>query len=531
MLRLERLSLPLDHTRDDLTALVLRRLRIPADRLISLTVVKESVDARDKADIRFVFTADARVRDEADVLRRLKPGVATRVTATPTPPLPRPGFARPPVVVGAGPAGMFAALTLAKAGANPILIERGKPVEERVRDVEAMRRQGSLNPESNVQFGEGGAGTFSDGKLTTGTKSPFIRQVLETFVRHGAPEDILYLAKPHIGTDRLRDVVVSMRKEIIALGGEVRFGTKLTGLTLRGEHLESVVVEHDGQREELPTDTALLCIGHSARDTMQTLFRQGVRMMPKPFAMGVRIEHPQTLIDRAQYGASAGHPALRPADYKLSVRTPDGRGVYTFCMCPGGEVIAAASQPGGVAVNGMSLHARDGVNANAALLVGVRPEDFQDDHPLAGFVWQRSIEQAAFRAGEGGFRAPVQRVEDLLCRRETTRLGDVAATYLPGVTPGDLRACLPDFIIDDLIYGLRRMDGMLRGFAHPDAVLTGVETRSSSPVRLPRDGRMMAERIDGLFPVGEGAGYAGGIVSAATDGIAAAYAALERSQL
>ena len=530
MLRLDNLNLPLSYTREELTALVLRKLKLAPERLIRLTLVKKSVDARNKSDIHFVLSVDAQVKDEAEVLRRLKPGIASKAVVPTIPPLPKPGFARPPVVIGAGPAGLFAALTLAKAGANPILIERGKPVDERTRDVEAMRKSGVLNPESNVQFGEGGAGTFSDGKLTTGTKSPHIRTVLQTFVDHGAPEDILYLAKPHIGTDRLRGVIASMRQEIIALGGTVLFETKLTGLILRGEHLEGVTARHGGKDIEILTDTALLCIGHSARDTVQMLFRQGVRMVQKPFAMGVRIEHPQVLINRAQWGASAGHPALNAADYKLNVRTPDNRGVYTFCMCPGGEVIAAASQEGGVAVNGMSLHARDGINANSALLVGVRPEDFQDDHPLAGFAWQRSIEQAAFRAGGGGFKAPVQRVEDLLKGRETTRLGDVQPTYLPGVTPGDLRACLPDFIIDDLRYGIRRMDGMLRGFSHPDALLTGVETRSSSPVRLPRDESMMAERIAGLFPVGEGAGYAGGIVSAATDGISAAYAALQRSQ-
>ena len=531
MLRLDNLNLPLSYTQEDLTALVLRKLKLPADRLQKLTLVKKSVDARNKSDIHFVLSVDAQVKDETDILRRLQPGTATKVVSPVIPPLPRPGFQRPPVVVGAGPAGLFAALTLAKAGACPILIERGRPVEERTRDIAAMRERGTLNPESNVQFGEGGAGTFSDGKLTTGTKSPYIRTVLRTFVDHGAPEDILYLAKPHIGTDRLRDVIASMRREIIALGGTVLFSTKLTGLLLRGEHMEGIHVQHDGETRELLTDTVLLCIGHSARDTMQMLFREGVRMVQKPFAIGVRIEHPQQLINRAQWGPSAGHPALHAADYKLNVRTPDGRGVYTFCMCPGGEVIAAASQEGGVAVNGMSLHARDGVNANSALLVGVRPEDFQDDHPLAGFVWQRSIEQAAYRLGGGGFRAPVQRVEDLLNNRATTRLGDVRPTYLPGVTPADLRACLPDFIVNDLAYGIRRMEGMLRGFSHPDALLTGVETRSSSPVRLPRDEDMMAERIAGLFPVGEGAGYAGGIVSAATDGISAAYAALTRSQL
>jgi len=529
MLRLANLSVPLSQTDDELLALIARRLKVPAGQIQSVTLVKKSIDARDKGDVHFVLTVVASVKNEDDVLRRLKNGVAVKVTSKPAKPLPPAAFRRPPVVVGAGPAGLFAALTLAKAGANPILIERGRPVDRRTQDVSAMMKDGVLDPNSNVQFGEGGAGAFSDGKLTTGIKSPHQRTVLETFVRHGAPDEILFLQKPHIGTDRLKGVVASIRREIITLGGEVRFETRLTGLILRGQHVEGVTVQRDGVTEEILTDTVLLAIGHSARDTIQTLFQQGVTMVQKPFAMGVRIEHPQSLINRSQYGRFADHPALHAADYKLNVHTPDGRGVYTFCMCPGGEVIATASQPGGLVVNGMSYHARDGRNANAALLVGVNPVDFGDDHPLAGFVWQRSIEQAAYRTGGGDFRAPVQRVEDFLAGRASTRLGEVQPTYQPGVTPADLRDCLPDFIIRDLKLGVTQMDRQLHGFAHPDAVLTGVETRSSSPVRLPRGTDYLADRMDGLFPVGEGAGYAGGIVSAAVDGIAAAHAALERS--
>ncbi len=532
MLRLDNLSLPLSWDMTTLTEAVLRRLRIPADMLQSVALAKKSVDARDKGDVHFVVSVDVKVRNEEAVLKRLKPGMANRVNPPTQPALPKARFSRPPVVVGAGPAGLFAALTLAQAGANPILIERGKPVDQRTQDVSAMQAEGVLDPESNVQFGEGGAGAFSDGKLTTGTKSPYIRTVLATFVEHGAPEEILYLSKPHIGTDRLKGVVASMREEIKRLGGTVLFETKVTELIVRGNHVEGVKVVHRGEEQEILTDSVLLAIGHSARDTMQRLFNQGVMMVQKPFAMGVRIEHPQSLISQAQYGKSWQNPALGAADYKLAVHTPDGRGCYTFCMCPGGEVIAAASQVGGLCVNGMSYHARDGRNANAALLVGVNPEDFGDDHPLAGFVWQRSIEQAAYRLGGANYHAPVQRVEDLLNSRATTKLGEVIPTYQPGVTPADLRECLPSFIIEDLKFGIRRMDGQLRGFAHPDAVLTGVETRSSSPVRLNRDRTtLMAEGIDGLFPVGEGAGYAGGIVSAAVDGIVAARAALERSTL
>ena len=532
MLRIDNLSLPLGWDMTTLTEAVLRRLRIPADMLQSVTLAKKSVDARDKGDVHFVLSVDVKVKNEDAVLKRLKPGVANRVNPPQIPPLPQPKFLRPPVVVGAGPAGLFAALTLAQAGANPILIERGRAVDKRTQDVAAMQRDGVLDPDSNVQFGEGGAGAFSDGKLTTGTKSPHIRTVLRTFVEHGAPEEILYLSKPHIGTDRLKGVVASIRNEIIRLGGTVLFETRVTELIVRGNRVEGVKVVHAGIEREILTDSVLLAIGHSARDTMQRLFNQGVMMVQKPFAMGVRIEHPQSLISKAQYGKAWQHPALGAADYKLAVHTSDGRGCYTFCMCPGGEVIAAASQPGGLCVNGMSYHARDGRNANAALLVGVNPEDFGDDHPLAGFVWQRSIEQAAYRLGGSDYHAPVQRVEDLLNGRATKALGEVIPTYQPGVTPADLRECLPGFIIEDLKFGIRRMDGQLRGFAHPDAVLTGVETRSSSPVRLNRDrATLMAEGLDGLFPVGEGAGYAGGIMSAAVDGIVAARAALERSSL
>ena len=532
MLRLDNLSMPLSWDMTTLTEAVLRKLRIPADMLQSVTLAKKSVDARDKGDVHFVLSVDVKVRNEEAVLKRLKPGTANRVNPPALPALPKGNFRRPPVVVGAGPAGLFAALTLARAGANPILIERGKPVDQRSRDVSAMQKDGQLDPESNVQFGEGGAGAFSDGKLTTGTKSPYIRTVLQTFVEHGAPEEILYLSKPHIGTDRLKGVVAGIREEIKRLGGTVLFETKVTELIVRGSHVEGVKVIHQGEEREILSDSVLLAIGHSARDTMQRLFNQGVMMVQKPFAMGVRIEHPQSLISQSQYGKAWQHPALGAADYKLAVHTPDGRGCYTFCMCPGGEVIAAASQPGGLCVNGMSYHARDGRNANAALLVGVNPEDFGDDHPLAGFVWQRCIEQAAYRLGGSNYHAPVQRVEDLLNGRETRALGEVIPTYQPGVTPVDLRECLPGFIIEDLKFGIRGMDKQLRGFAHPDAVLTGVETRSSSPVRLNRDRTsLMAEGLDGLFPVGEGAGYAGGIMSAAVDGIVAARAALERSAL
>ena len=534
MLRLTNLSVPLDYTEESLKLILLKKLRLTPDRLLSFHISRRSVDARNKQDVHFVLSVDLKLKDEQSVLKHNK-----NLT-----PLHHPDskhhdelrmmnseLKAQPLVVGAGPAGLFAALTLARAGLNPVLIDRGRPVEARTRDVAALQENGVLDPDSNVQFGEGGAGAFSDGKLTCGIKSPHVRTILETFVAHGAPEEILIDQKPHIGTDRLKGVVASIRNEIIRLGGTVRFETRLEELILRGGHVEGAILSHAGERSEFLTDSVLLCIGHSARDTVQTLFGQGLRMEQKPFAMGVRIEHTRAFIDRSQYGAFAGHPALGAASYKLICHTPDGRGVYTFCMCPGGEVIAAASQPGGVVTNGMSLHTRDGQNSNSALLVGVKPEDFGDDHPLAGFVLQRGIEKAAFRAGGGGYIAPAQRVGDFLQSKSSSGFGEILPSYRPGVVPADLRAVLPAWIVEDLKKGIRAMNAQLAGFADPDAVLTGPETRSSSPVRITRNALGEADDVRGLYPVGEGAGYAGGIVSAAADGITTALKVIEKQQL
>ena len=491
MLRLSNLAVSPDYTEASLTAAVAKKCGISPDQLLSCSVVRRSVDARKKDDIHFVLTIHLRVKNETALLKKCR--FLSVVQGTPAFSLPAPRFSRPPLVIGAGPAGLFAALTLARTGA--------------------------------------GAGAFSDGKLTCGIKSPHLRTVLETFVAHGAPEEILVDNMPHIGTDRLKGVVASIRKEIISLGGTVLFETRLEELICRSSHVEGAVLSHAGIRREFLTDTVILCIGHSARDTVQALFSQGVMMSQKPFAMGVRIEHPRTFIDSAQYGVFAGHPALGAASYKLICHTPDGRGVYTFCMCPGGHVIAAASQPGGVVVNGMSYHARDAENSNSALLVGVRTEDFGDDHPLSGMVLQRSIEKAAFMAAGSSFRAPAQRVEDFLSGRETAAFGEVRPSYRPGVVPADLQAVLPRFISDDLKTGIRAMNAQLSGFAMPDAVLTAPETRSSSPVRVLRTGTGESESVSGLFPAGEGAGYAGGIVSAAVDGISTALKAIEKSRL
>lgn len=420
---------------------------------------------------------------------------------------------------------MFAGLILAEAGLRPIVLERGKDIQRRQQDVNAFWQQHILNEESNVQFGEGGAGTFSDGKLTTGIKSPFIRQVLQELYEAGAPEEILYAAKPHIGTDRLAVVVQNIRKKIERLGGEVRLECRLENLILANGFIHGVTYSHLGQTVDMETDAVILAIGHSARDTVEMLYKNGAQIIQKPFSVGARIEHPQKLIDKAQYGAFAGHPKLGAADYKLSCHGLHQRGAYTFCMCPGGTVVAAASEKGGVIVNGMSTLARDGENANSALLVGIDPVDFPSEHPLAGMYYQREIEQNAFALGGGDYRAPAQLVGDFLADRESRALGNVQPTCPTGVTLTNLRYCLPDKVRTTMQAAITEMDKRLHGFALPDAVLTAPETRSSSSVRILRD-EFCQCNLRGVYPCGEGAGYAGGIVSAAVDGIKCAHAVL-----
>ena len=515
MIRVGGLRMPLSYTEQELKAAVAVRLHIPRTDILSCSLYKRSVDARRKDRLMFQITAAVTVKDETAVLSRCpEAAVLTPCTVT----VPTVHTDSRPIVVGSGPAGLFAALMLAKAGTRPLLIERGQPVEQRTQAVETFRRTGVLDTRSNVQFGEGGAGTFSDGKLNTGIKDMRCRFVLEQLVQAGAPQEILWQAKPHVGTDRLCDAVAQLRRTIIELGGEVLFETQMTDVLIENGRLVGVVVQTPDGERELPCRKAIVAVGHSARDTMEMLHRRGVYMEKKPFAVGVRIEHPRTMIDRSQYGVFADHPALGAADYKLSCHLKNGRGVYTFCMCPGGVVIAAASEEGGVAVNGMSVFARDAENSNSALLVGVTPDDMVGDSPLSGIALQRQMEQAAYVLGGGNYRAPVQLVGDFLSDRATAQLGDVRPSYLPGVTPTDLRACLPPFVAQSLKEALPLFGRQLSGFDRADAVLTGVESRSSSPVRMLRDEHGESS-IKGLYPCGEGAGYAGGITSAAVDGM------------
>jgi hypothetical protein len=523
VLRIHQVSLPLDHGEEDLHRALLDRLGVAAADVISWRVALRSLDARRKGDIRLVYTLDARVAEGTSV--RPDPGVAPAEAPAYVPPVPgNESLPHRPVVVGTGPAGLFAALLLARRGYRPLVLERGRPVARRTADVARFVGEGLLDPESNVAFGEGGAGTFSDGKLYTLIRDPRTALVFAELAAAGAPPEILWSHKPHIGTDRLREVVAALRETILALGGEVRFSARVTGLVERNGALEALEVDGLGQ---VPARAVVLAAGHHAPDTFRILQARGVLLRAKSFSIGLRVEHPQALVDRAQFGPWAGHPRLGAAEYKLSHHLPGGRSAYTFCMCPGGTVVGAATEEGGVVTNGMSEFARDGVNANAALLVPVAPSDYGADDPLAGLDFRRRWEAAAFREGGGGFAAPVQRLADFAAGRPSPRLGTVAATYRPGVRPGDLSRCLPSPVLETLRASLAPLDRKMHGFAHPDAVLTGVESRSSSPVTIVRDAQGESS-LRGLYPAGEGGGHAGGIVSAAVDGIRAAEAVIRR---
>ncbi|MDR0245691.1 MAG: NAD(P)/FAD-dependent oxidoreductase [Burkholderia sp.] len=529
MLRLSEIKLPLDHPESALEAAIRARLAelgVAADELLRYTVFRRAHDARKRSDIKLTYIVDLEVKDEAAALKR----IAGKPHCGPTPDMAyhfvakapeRADFLRP-VVIGMGPCGLFAGLILAQMGFRPIILERGKAVRERTKDTFGLWRKSVLNPESNVQFGEGGAGTFSDGKLYSQIKDPhhYGRKVLDEFVKAGAPEDILYLSRPHIGTFRLVSMVEKMRASIHELGGEVRFETRVDDIEIDQGKVRSLKLSNG---ETLRCDHVVLAVGHSARDTFQMLHDRGVYIEAKPFSLGFRIEHPQGLIDRSRFGKFAGHKQLGAADYKVVHHANNGRAVYSFCMCPGGTVVAATSEPGRVVTNGMSQYSRAERNANAGIVVGITPDDYPGG-PLAGIAFQRKWEERAFELGGGDYRAPGQLVGDFIAGRPSTSLGSVEPSYKPGVNPTDLSTALPDYVIEAIREALPEIDKKISGFAMHDAVLTGVETRTSSPIRIRRKDDYQSMNVDGLYPAGEGAGYAGGIYSAAIDGIEVAQA-------
>ncbi len=518
MLKITNLLLPIKYTPEDIKNAIKKKLGVGDYDILSFEIIKDSVDAHKRGEIRRCVSVSVSVRGEHRFYE-LKGAQKYEKFQYEYPPVSR--LLKRPVVVGSGPAGLFAAHILAVCGAMPILIERGMDVDSRKKAVEGFFTSGKLDTECNIQFGEGGAGTFSDGKLNTGTKDPRQRKVLDEFIKHGAPEEIGYLGKPHIGTDLLSGIIKNMRNEIISLGGEVRFGCRLEDIYVK----DNVLVGIKTNKGDIDTDKVILATGHSARDTVKMLYSHNVLMERKSFSVGVRIEHPQKLINEALYHSFAG--LLPPADYKTAVHLKDGRGVYTFCMCPGGSVVAAASEENSVVTNGMSNFARDGENANSALLVSILPTDFEGDDVLSGIEFQRKLEKAAFYMGGGNYFAPVQTAGDFLRGEKSISLGNVNPTYPIGVTCSNLKQLFPEFITNALKEAIPLMDRKIRGFALPDAVLTAVESRSSSPVRIIR-GEDFQSSVKGLYPCGEGAGYAGGIMSAAVDGIRVAEYILEK---
>lgn len=528
MIRITELSLPLDHSPQALRQAIVSRLGIVDEDLLDFTVFKRSYDARKKnTEITFIYIIDLEARNEAAILQRLsadthiRPAPDTAYYPVATAPS---DMQERPVVIGFGPCGLFAALTLAQMGFKPIVLERGRDVRTRTKDTWALWRKHTLTPESNVQFGEGGAGLFSDGKLYSQIKDPkfYGRKVMQEFVKAGAPDEILYVSKPHIGTFRLTGVVAAMREEIRALGGEVRFEQKVSDFLIRDGRIEGVALA-DGS--EINSRYVVLALGHSARDTFRTLHKRGVFMEAKPFAIGFRIEHPQSMIDKVRLGRYAGHPALGAADYKLVHHARNGRAVYSFCMCPGGTVVAATSEPGRVVTNGMSQYSRNERNANSGIVVGINPEQDFPGGVLAGVELQEALESHAYVMGGSDYSAPAQLVGDFIRGQASTELGDVLPSYKPGVRLGDLAPSLPAYAIEAIREALPAFGKQIRGFDRDDAVLTGIESRTSSPLRITRDHQSLQSlNTRGLYPAGEGAGYAGGILSAGVDGIKVAEA-------
>lgn len=500
MERFNNIKLTPDQTMDDLKRIVSKKMGIPASQLRSFRIVKKSIDARNKSDIRVIYSVEADTNPISE-------------TATPT--YPTVLAKERPVIAGFGPAGIFCALVLAKAGLKPIVLEKGDNMEARTQKVEAFWTTGVLDEESNVQFGEGGAGTFSDGKLTTLINSPLCAEVLRSFYLAGAPEEILYLSKPHIGTDNLKKVVMNLRNQIQDLGGEILFRTSVTDLETLNSSVRRVITNRG---RAFFTDRLILATGHSGREIYRMLHRHGILMTPKAFSVGVRIEHEQRMINRSQYGRFAEHPNLPPAEYKLVYHAQSGRSAYTFCMCPGGVVVASSSEKGTIVTNGMSNFRRDGINANSALLVGVDPKDFGSE-PLSGVAFQEQLERKAFELGRESYRAPCQRAEDFMRGRISRSFSDIFPTYRPGITPADLNQLFPEAVSETLKSALLDMNRKLNGFLTPSAPLTGVESRTSAPLRVERNELYQSPSLKGLYPCGEGCGYAGGIMSAAVDGI------------
>ncbi|MFN4290768.1 MAG: NAD(P)/FAD-dependent oxidoreductase [Permianibacter sp.] len=525
MLRLSELRLPIDHAPEALPAAIKERLKLGKDDLLDFTVFKRSHDARRKDALMLIYIVDVSLKNEAAVLNRfakdshIRPAPDMSYKFVSQAPALTP---HRPVVVGFGPCGIFAALILAQMGLRPIVLERGKKVRERTKDTWGLWRKKILNPESNVQFGEGGAGTFSDGKLYSQIRDPkfYGRKVMTEFVKAGAPEEILYLSRPHIGTFRLVGMVETMRANIEQLGGEIRFQQKVTDIQIENGHVRGVVLESG---EQIRTDHVVLALGHSARDSFEMLHQRGVYMEAKPFSIGFRIEHPQSVIDKARFGKYAGHPLLGAADYKLVHHASNGRAVYSFCMCPGGTVVAATSEPNRVVTNGMSQYSRNERNANAGMVVGITPADYPGG-PLAGIAFQRELESRAFVLGGSNYEAPGQLVGDFLAGKASTQFGEVLPSYKPGVHLTDLSSALPEYAIEAMREALPAFNRQIRGYAMHDAVLTGVETRTSSPLRITRGPDYQSLNTKGLYPAGEGAGYAGGILSAGVDGIKVAEA-------